>query len=135
MKWIVATVVIIATPVQAQHVYKCMDEDKRASYQSAPCDAGQRTLKQWDAIPDPVAAAAPSRASAPTARKNSRSRGRADARGQRPRGAAIPAENNGNSSACVSAKQQRKRTLDQVGLKRTYALLRQLDDAVWRACN
>ena len=50
-------------------------------------------------------------------------------------GASIPVENSGNSRACVSAKATRTRTLERVGLKRTFDLLRRLDDAVHSACN
>lgn len=111
---------------QAQQVYKCSDGDG-VTYQSQPCGQSQRTVKQWDATPDPAppakkvatAVAEPKPGSARTQKNRTRhARPRVD-----------PAE-----ARCNSAKARREAKLKAVGLKRTYDLLRALDEAVHEAC-
>lgn len=46
----------------------------------------------------------------------------------------IPADPQAATPACQSARRRRDETLARVGLKRTYSLLRKLDDGVQRAC-
>lgn len=112
----------------AQQVYKCTD-GKQVSYQSQPCDNAQRTLRQWDAIPQPVPAGAQAGSvekvrTAPTRRSSS---GWTNARSTRSR--PDPAE-----SRCQAARSKREAKLRAVGLKRTFDLLRKLDEAVYAAC-
>ncbi|WP_162347970.1 hypothetical protein [Pseudoxanthomonas gei] len=114
--------------VQAQQVYKCAGTTGVA-YQSQPCLPSQRTLKQWDAAPDPPPAPTKGKAVAsarvkPPSKPARRSRGPNNMR-QR----ADPAE-----ARCNAAKARRVSKLEAVGLKRTFDLLRKLDDAVHLAC-
>lgn len=138
MKWMFI-LLLIAFPARAQQVHKCASGDGQVSYQSAPCEAGQRTLQQWQAPPEPVATPPLRlRLTAPVASSRKASAG--PRAGAKPRTRAVPgsviaAENNGGSAACMAAKRKRQDTLERVGLKRTYALLQRLDNAVWRACN
>lgn len=115
------------TTAQAQQVYKCSDGN-RVSYQSLPCDGAQRTLRQWDATPEPVPAGAQAaqaaKAHALPARKASPRR-----TGRSTRSRSDPAE-----SRCQAAKSKREAKLQAVGLKRTFDLLRKLDEAVHAAC-
>ena len=112
----------------AQQVHKCTD-GKQVSYQSQPCDSTQHTLRQWDATPEPVPtgtqAAQTAKAPAAPARKASSRRSTSSHTRSRPE----PAE-----SRCQAAKSKREAKLRAVGLKRTFDLLRKLDDAVYEAC-
>lgn len=131
---IVFCIFFIAPLADAQQVYKCA-EGRNVSYQSAPCDRTQTLVKQWEAAPEsepgpepptvepdhrqskrrrPVANPGPSRSGVSHARTNS-SIGAADHR-------------------CRAAKARREAKLVSVGLKRTFDLLRRLDDAVHEAC-
>ena len=127
---------MLAFDAHAQQVHKCVDRSGQVAYQSDPCSQVQTTVRIWEARPDPVpdrpslpvAAPRPPAASAyPKARTGRASTGRTT-------GASIPVENAGNSRACQAAKATRDRTLERVGLKRTFDLLRRLDEAVHRAC-
>ena len=112
----------------AQQVFKCTD-GRQVSYQSLPCDGAQRTLRQWDATPEPAPAGAQAPPVARTretpARKSSSRRTTASSTRSR----ADPAE-----SRCQAAKSKREAKLRAVGLKRTFDLLRKLDEAVHAAC-
>lgn len=112
----------------AQQVYKCTD-GKQVSYQSQPCDSAQRTLRQWDATPEPVPTGAQAtqtaKARAVPARKSSSRRSTSGSTRSRP----DPAE-----SRCQVAKSKREAKLRAVGLKRTFDMLRKLDEAVYVAC-
>lgn len=120
----------IALPAQAQQVYKCA-KGKDIAYQSRPCDPSQQTVRQWDATPEPVAvvtepepATKPARTSARTSKPRSPA---SSNRNVRPR--IDPAD-----ARCNAAKARRDARLKAVGLKRTFDLLRKLDDAVNEAC-
>lgn len=84
-------------------------------------------LKQWDATPAPakpvtkLAVAKPESVSRPTRSASARNRS------TRPR--IDPAE-----ARCRAARSRRETKLQAVGLKRTFDLLRKLDDAVHMAC-
>lgn len=112
----------------AQQVYKCSDGNQ-VSYQSMPCEDAQRTLRQWDATPEPEAAVAQAaqaaKAHALSVRKPSSRRTTTYGTRSRP----DPAE-----LRCQAAKSKREAKLRAVGLKRTFDLLRKLDDAVYAAC-
>ena len=121
---------LVAPSGKGQQVYKCAKSGD-VSYQSAPCDGSQRLLKQWQADPEPPTGdprhgrAKPGRDDAgakPRARRRSESR--AGTRSQ------ISAAGN----RCEAAKARREAKLISVGLKRTFDLLRKLDDAVHEAC-
>lgn len=119
---------IVWSVAHAQQVYKCTDGEQ-VSYQSQPCDGAQRTLRQWDATPEPVPTGAQAtqtaKARAAPARKSSSRRSTSSHTRSRP----DPAE-----SRCRAAKSKREAKLRAVGLKRTFDLLRKLDDAVYEAC-
>lgn len=112
----------------AQQVYKCTD-GSQVSYQSLPCEGAQRTLRRWDATPEPVPAGAQAgpaaKAHAMPARKSSLRRTTAGSTRSRPDSA---------ESRCQAAKSKREAKLRAVGLKRTFDLLRKLDEAVYAAC-
>ena len=137
MKWIFTLATLsFAFSAHAQQVHKCVDGRGSVAYQSQPCAAAQTTARTWEAQPDPVSdrpavPVAEPRRSMQNAYPKTKSR-RSKAVGAS--GASIPVENSGNSRACEAAKATRVRTLERVGLKRTFELLRRLDDAVNRAC-
>ena len=117
----------------AQSVFKCVAGNGAVSYQSAPCDAGSRQVQAWQAPPEPPPSAAMRRELAHKRHRDreesaflSRRAGtdRSVARLVRPD---VP-------SACEAAKAQRQRTLDAVGLKRSFDLLSRLDEQVRQAC-
>ena len=127
---------MLAFDAHAQQVHKCVDRSGNVAYQSDPCSQTQTTARTWEAMPDPV----PDRPSLPVAAQRipagnvypRTTTGRAST--GRTTGASIPVENAGNSRACLAAKATRDRTLERVGLKRTFDLLRRLDNAVHSAC-
>ena len=127
---------MLAFDAHAQQVHKCVDHRGNVAYQSQPCAAAQITARTWEAPPDPVSdrpavpVAEPQRSTQGAYPKTKSRRSKAVGAS----GASIPVENSGNSRACEAAKATRARTLERVGLKRTFELLRRLDDAVNRAC-
>lgn len=124
-------ILLIVPPVNAQHVYKCA-RGRDMSYQSAPCDGTQNLVKQWEAAPEPEPSAAESNQRQPKGRPRG-----ADSTGNRTRsgshGRAISSINAADNR-CRAAKARREAKLIGVGLKRTFDLLRKLDDAVHEAC-
>ncbi|HEX7801582.1 MAG TPA: hypothetical protein VF471_02330 [Pseudoxanthomonas sp.] len=123
--------VLIAPPVHAQHVYKCA-KGRDVSYQSAPCDGTQSLVKQWEAAPEPEPSAAEFSQHAPKGRQRG-----ANSAGNRTRFGSHGRTTSPISAAdnrCRAAKERREAKLIAVGLKRTFDLLRKLDDAVHEAC-
>lgn len=118
---------LLACPaaVAAQQLHKCVDARGHVSYQSAPCEANQQQAWVRDATPEPVQTP---QATVPYRANRSPRAARVPARGSA--AASLPTA----SSACEAARQRRESTLKTVGLKRDFALLRRLDDAVWNAC-
>ena len=128
-----SAMLMLALDAHAQQVHKCVGRSGSVAYQSQPCGDAQTTLRSWEAPPDPVSEPPPSYpASASGQRHGNATAMPAVRRHRRVMGASIPVENSGNSHVCASAKATR--TLERVGLKRTFDLLRRLDDAVSRAC-
>lgn len=135
---ILSSMVLVASAANAQQVYKCVG-GKNVSYQSTPCGATQIVARQWDATPEPepsteelhqrqlkrererAESAWLSRA-AGTDQVRSVRRSRGSVHGQ------------SRMSRCDAAKERRETRLKSVGLKRTFDLLRKLDDAVYEAC-
>ena len=121
----------------AQQIHKCV-KGREVSYQSAACDASQRLVKQWDAVPEsePVAELG----------HNQEKRRQGEAKSaQFGRAASERRAHSGNRGGkrytidaadkrCNAAKARREAKLISVGLKRTFDLLRKLDDAVHEAC-
>jgi hypothetical protein len=112
---------------EAQAIYKCVGTKGAVSYQSIPCTSGATTARtiNYVAAPAPIAPRAPYVAPrpAPSAYRPSYAYANPayDERAQR-------------KANCQAAKDGREVTLDQVGLNRTFDLLRQLDDDVAFAC-
>ncbi len=141
--WILLVMVLVASVAvasvaSAQQVYKCVDGEN-VSYQSAVCDAAQVVARQWNATPEPepsaeqlrqyqlkrehgrIESAWLSRAAGTNRVRSVRSRRQSGKVRSRP-------------SRCDTAKARREAKLKSVGLKRTFDLLRRLDDSVYEAC-
>lgn len=125
----------------AQQVYKCVGKGGAVSFQSAPCDASQKSVKSWEARPEP-----PPTAEELRQRHRQQRQGEAESRylsrlagtdrrsGGNASGHFIGTEGAGTRTACERAKRERQAVLDRVGLKRTYDLLQRLDAQVHQAC-
>lgn len=117
-----------AGPAAAQTVQTCVGADGHVTLTSAACGAGQRLAASRDAVPEPVPAAAPASA-------GRRANGGAAPRSVARRGARRAASRSRPAvDRCEAARARRERTLQRVGLQRTFDLLRRLDDEVWAAC-
>ncbi|RYG14508.1 MAG: hypothetical protein EON92_01855 [Burkholderiales bacterium] len=128
MRLLFLIAILTITPqAAAQQVYKCT-RGNDVAYQSEPCAPTQRTVKQWDATPEPFATPAPATrpVTGPAPTRTIRSR-RAAGNGARTK--VDPAD-----ARCAKAKARRESRLKAVGLKRNFDLLRQLDEAVYEAC-
>lgn len=127
-----AAAIAIAVPAQAQQVHKCIEAGKTV-YQSQPCATGQ-PLKSWSAAIAPRSSQtlAAEREIAAMRRENAQ-RQQPQARTHVRQGFVIP---NGQSSPsrCQAAKDHRDSVYEAVGVKRSFALSRTLDDAVYQAC-
>lgn len=135
---ILSFIFFTASAASAQQVYKCVS-DSEVSYQSAACDATQKVAKQWDATPEPEPTVDELRQ-----RRLKIQRDRAES-AQLSRAAGTERARSGSSrqntgsrrssmSHCDAAKARREAKLESAGLKRTFDLLRKLDDAVNEAC-
>lgn len=120
-----------STPAHAQTVQKCIDAAGHVTLTSAECGVGQRLAGRYDAVPEPATAARQvdaARQAGPNVGAGVRA-GARKARPARPRTRGKPAPDR-----CQAARERREQTLRRVGLKRTFDLLRRLDDEVWAAC-
>lgn len=139
MRIVMALFVFLAiSTASAQQVYKCVRGDE-VSYQSAVCDATQKVAKQWDATPEPAPTSDELRQrqlknqlDRSESERLSRAAGTDRARSAGNRSA--PVGRKPRISRCDAAKARREAKLKSVGLKRTFDLLRKLDDAVNEAC-
>lgn len=122
----------------AQQVYKCAEPGKPISYQSHPCAAVEPS-KTWDASPmreDPYLPARLAQMEREVAARRA-ARGPYVASigggggGRGGRGVSIPAA---SSAACAAAKRHRDAVYNAAGHRRTFALSRSYDDAVYNAC-
>ena len=129
---------LLAPAGNAQQVYKCI-KGRDVSYQSAPCDRTQKVVRQWDATPQPapsveelgrrtIKSPGAQAESTPAKRASGTKRIRVVHSWRESRGG------RSSMSSCDTAKARRKAKLESVGLKRTFDLLRKLDDAVHEAC-
>lgn len=135
---ILSLLLFIAPAGNAQHLHKCV-KGREVSYQSAACDTTQHLMKQWDAVPESVPAAAelsPPQAERRQREAKSAQAGRAASEGRARSGSRSGkrAPINAADKRCDAAKARREAKLVSVGLKRTFDLLRKLDDAVHEAC-
>lgn len=136
VKYLLFFVIAMVFDASAQHVYKCV-EGKEISYQSEPCATAKAITKIWQATPDrqvPVEEQwqryyANKKIEADRQAMRQRAAGISGA--SAPSGTSIPTH---QGTACAAAKQYRQSALDAAGINRTHDLLRQLDDAVYRAC-
>ena len=135
---ILSLLFFIAPAGNAQQVNKCVSGGE-VSYQSAPCDASQSLVKQWDAIPESdTSATEPSDNQEKRRQREVKSTQPGRAAGERRTHSGNHAGKKSSSNAadkrCNAAKSRREAKLTSVGLKRTFDLLRKLDDAVYEAC-
>lgn len=134
---ILSLLFFIVPAANAQQVHKCV-KGREVSYQSAPCDASQSLVKQWDAVPEsgPTADFGHNQEKRRQDEAKSRQFGRAASEGRTRSGnrAGKKSSIDAADKRCNAAKARRETKLISVGLKRTFDLLRKLDDAVYRAC-
>lgn len=139
----IGVVLLAATGMaQAQQLHKCVDAKGHTSYQSDPCNAGQREIWARDATPEPPPTYEQQRAA--RIRQQRQEAESADLRrmagtdwvSRRPSsaGVSLPAYAGKNPNACQAAKNQREATLKTAGMSRNFDLLRRLDEMVWNAC-
>lgn len=143
----VIVVLVASFPMQAwsQHageLRKCVSPGGAVSFQQHPCDAGSRQASSRSYIAESAPTAEQIRARAmreQAARAESAELSRRAGTSVQHRAAtgtgtlhrvAIAKDDN----ACQRARRHRDETLERVGLKRTYDLLRALNDEVARAC-
>lgn len=143
---VVATL-LIALPIlvrgqQAGELRKCISPGGAVSFQQAPCPAGARQTSSRSYVAEPAPTAEQIRArvvreqaaraeSAELSRRAGTSRQHRAATGAGTLHRVAIAK---DDAACQRARRQRDETLARVGLKRTYDLLRALNDEVARAC-
>lgn len=135
---ILLSMFLLAPAGNAQQVYKCV-KGKDVSYQSAPCDVTQKVARQWDATPELEPSAAELRQrQLKSGRERAESARMGHATGtDHPRSMRSQRKSGRNGptvSRCDAAKARREAKWKAVGLKRTFDLLRKLDDAVNEAC-
>ncbi|WP_312346732.1 DUF4124 domain-containing protein [Stenotrophomonas acidaminiphila] len=143
--WFVLASFAIAQNCIAQQVFKCVEKGKPDSYQSHPC-ANAPAVKAWDAVPDREnpylrARLAQMQREVDARRVADAARGpyMAGIRGGG-FGAAIPAapsrsvSRNSSSYACESARRQRDAVYSGAGHRRSFAVSRAMDNAVYDAC-
>lgn len=106
-------------------VYRCVDGVGHVSFQSHPCSGGQTTTREIAVFQDfrkPVRRVV----SPPDSRGYTTSYSSGPSAYERQRAA--------RRAGCASARRQREQTLEMVGLRRNFDLLRRLDDMVREAC-
>jgi len=135
---ILSLLFFIAPAGNAQQIHKCV-KGREVSYQSAPCDARQSLVKQWDAVPEPEPSAVElghHQAKRRQEKTKSAQFGRAANERRTHSGSRAGKKSpiNAADKRCNAAKARREAKLISVGLKRTFDLLRKLDDAVYEAC-
>ena len=117
-------------------VYKCVDKNGVPSYQSMPCRQ-QAPSAVYEATPDSAQKIASARAlereRVQQSRVVSSISGRAGRTGDGYRFSGTDGRDQERAN-CAAAKAHRTRTLELVGLSRTYDLLHQLDRQVYEAC-
>lgn len=129
---VILSLLCCVAPAPAQTVQKCVAADGHVTLTSAACGAGQRLAARYDAVPEPMPAAASAAADRQAANRPGRA---AMPRTVKRRGSSrATAHSRPGADRCEAARSRRERTLQRVGLKRTFDLLRKLDDEVWTAC-
>lgn len=120
----------------AQTIYKCPDAKGGAVYQSHPCEGGKPAGKQWvtehrSETPAEIYQRQAAERKVEQDRQALRARN-APAPRPVPTGTAVSRYR--DADRCEAAKRNRTRTLEMVGLKRTYSLIARLDNEVQEAC-
>lgn len=123
-----------APAVASGTVVKCLDAGGQIIFTSTGCPDGTRLAATYEAEPDAVLTPAARRGrtrneATPTAAPRPRARSAPRTAGPRSGSKRDPAR-----ARCQAARDKRDRTLERVGLKRTFDLLRRLDDEVRAAC-
>lgn len=137
MRMAILSLIFFASTTSAQQVYKCVNGSE-VSYQSAACDGTWKAAKQWDATPEPEPTTNGLGQRPPESQRNRAQSAQLNATNtKRPR--STSSRRNAGSrkpsmSRCDAAKARREAKLKSVGLKRTFDLLRKLDDSVNEAC-
>lgn len=120
----------------AQSVQKCIGPEGHVTLTSGECSDGQLLAGTYEAVPEPFTAATAGRPESQRRQTGASSRSGAIARtaAARARPDRTKARGKSSSNRCQAARDRREQTLQRVGLKRTFDLLRKLDDEVWAAC-
>lgn len=139
-------VLVLGLPAQAfgqqGELRKCVSKAGAVSFQQQPCGTGSRQVSSRSYVAEPAptvdqvrARAAREQAARAESAELSRRAG-TSGRHRAPVGAATlhHVAIAKDDAACQRARRHRDDTLTRVGLKRTYDLLRQLNDQVARAC-
>jgi hypothetical protein len=133
--WMAGALALWSGLAAAQDIHACRDARGQVSYQTGPCGPGTRLeqTRTYQPIRDDPAAAA--RVRQAEAEMNSRARQRrSPGNGHVVIASTQPDARAAQRAECAAARSRRESVLASVGLKRTYALLQQLDDAVRTAC-
>lgn len=139
MRRILVLALFVSMPASAQHLYRCIDYQGAVSIQDKPCPAAARETKRVELHAyEETATSRAARADAIERARASREAGgfkpAATAPSRRQASRSSPWAPDRNNQACENAKAHRKRTLEILGLKRTYDDLQRLDEGVRRAC-
>lgn len=127
---VVLLMCLVAAPVQAQQVFKCV-QGGAVSYQSAPCSGGEAS-RTWDAVPEAERSPQERDRLAAIEQELAR-RNRPQARPDPAMRIARPARSAG-SSQCDAAKSQRDAAYRSVGLRRSFKFSSEWDKRVRQAC-
>lgn len=128
-QWVAIGLLVIAGDAQAQVAYRCQVGGK-VTLQGHPCTAGaKQDVRSYDIPTDPDAAKRRLAIEAEMDRRNARQAtygGGSDVYSRAPEP---------QRARCEAAKRHRAATLEQVGLRRNFDLLRNLDEHVRIACS
>lgn len=112
-------------------IYKCVDRSRNVSFQNEPCPATHDT-RSTRVYTDPGYNPDLARKVADDERAIQRRKAENAAAGSYSFGR--PGQERPEVLRCRKARRERDDTLQRVGLKRTFDLLRRLDDKVYEAC-
>lgn len=139
---LMVSVAPLAWGQQAGELRKCVSPGGAETFQQQPCPTGSRQVASRHYVSEPAptaeqerARAARDRAARAESAELSRRAGTAGRyRASGGAGALHRVTIAKDDKACQRARRHRDETLERVGLKRTYDLLRTLNDEVARAC-
>lgn len=128
--------VLVPGVCSAQQVFKCVN-GKQVSYQSDPCPG--QAVKAWEAVPDQDNPALRARLAQMEREVAARRAAQRPVMGTTGRGggvgAGVPSRTQQSSSyGCQAARSQRAAVYNAAGHRRSFALSRSMDDAVYNAC-